>query len=503
VAAEQPIPSIRKRRLTIGANVLAQVVIAVILFGMVNWLAARHHHRFDWTRSRYYQLAEKTKQVLAALPEPLDVVVFIPAASEVEYIQKVLQDVRDLLREFQTHGRDKLRVEYVDPQRDLARARALVEKYKLDSPDVVIFAAGDRHKYVRLDEMVELESTGFGPMGGGQRVRAFKGEGQFLAAIQNVTAGTPPKVYFLTGHGERDPQDFDRQRGYSTLAQYIKRDNIVVESWNLLEKQSLPTDAAALIIAGPRTPFSKGEAAELDKYLKNRGRALFLLDARREVGLRALLEDWGVQLGDDLVVASGGRLLGTELMLVEAIGAQYAAHPVVAKLERVNTIFPYARTVRRRAATGAAAAPDAPQVTELVRTPAAFWAETNPDPEAIEFNPGADERGPLPLAVAVETSRPAGVDLTLGPTRLVVVGTSAFVENSILAGAPGNLDFFMNALNWLLQREAMLAVAPKVPQEFSLSMTPNQTRAVYFLTIGGMPLAVALVGLTVWMRRRK
>jgi hypothetical protein len=257
MAGEQSHPSIRRRRLVISANVAAQILIAVALFGMVNWLASRHHHRFDWTQSRYYQLADKTKQALAALSQPLDVVVFIPAASEVEYIQKVLQDVRDLLREFQTYGGDKLRVEYVDPQRDLARARALVEKYKLDSPDVVIFAAGDRHKYVRLDEMVELESTGFGPMGGGgQRVKAFKGEGEFLAAIQNVTGGTPPKVYFLTGHGERDPQDFDRQQGYSTLAQYIKRDNIVIASWNLLEQQRMPEDAAAIIIAGPRTPFS-------------------------------------------------------------------------------------------------------------------------------------------------------------------------------------------------------------------------------------------------------
>ena len=109
----------------------------------------------------------------------------------------------------------------------------------------------------------------------------------------------------------------------------------------------------------------------------------------------------------------------------------------------------------------------------------------------------------LPLAVAVETSHPEGVELALGTTRLVVVGTSAFLDNSTLPGAPSNLDFFMNSLNWLLQREQLIAVAPKLPQEFSLSMTPNQTRAVFLLTIGGMPLVVAFVGVTVWMSRRK
>lgn len=491
-----------KRRLTIGANVMAQILLAVALFAMVNWLVSRHYRRFDWTSTRYYALSEKTKQTLEALREPVDVVVFIPESSQIEYVQKVLQDVRDLLKEFQLYGRDRLRVEYVDPQRDLARARALVDKYKLDAPDVVIFASGSRHKYVRLDEMVELESAGF-MMGGGQRVRAFKGEGEFLAAIQRVTEEEPPKVFFLTGHGERDPDNFDRQNGYSTIAQYIRRDNIEVQKWNLLQQQTLPTNAAVVVIAGARTPYSSAELRELSRYLREGGRMMVLLDARVDSGLKPLLEEWNVKVGEDIVVASGGRLLGAELVLVEALGTDYGFHPIVNPLGGINTIFPYGRTVRQLPRTDRPTGPDSPRVTELVRTPAAFWAETNPDPEAMEYTPTEDERGALPLAVAVEASRPAGVELSVGQTRLVVIGSSSMVANSTIAGAPGNLDFFMNALNWLLQREQLIAVAPKRPQEFSLSMTPAQARAVYVLSIAGLPLAVAIVGLAVWIQRRK
>ncbi|MCS7049755.1 MAG: GldG family protein [Verrucomicrobiae bacterium] len=495
-------PSASKRRLTIGANVLAQIVLAMALFAMINWLASRHYQRYDWTSTRYYALSEKTKQTLAALREPVDVVVFIPEGSQVEYVQKVLQDVRDLLKEFQLYARDKLRVEYVDPQRDLARARALVEKYKLDSPDVVIFSTGNRHKYVRLDEMVELEHAGF-MMGGGQRVRAFKGEGEFLAAIQRVTEEEPPKVYFLTGHGERDPDNFDRQNGYSSIAQYIRRDNIEVLKWNLLQQQAMPTNAAAVIIAGPRTPYQSHELRELSRYLREGGRMMVLLDARQDSGLKSLLEEWQVSVGDDIVVASGGRLLGTELVLVEALGVDYGFHPIVNPLGGINTIFPYCRSVRRLTTTDRPAGPDAPRVTELVRTPPAFWAETNPDPEALEYTPNVDERGALSLAVAVETSRPAGVELSVAQTRLVVIGSSAMAANGTIGGAPGNLDFFMNTLNWLLQREQLIAVAPKRPQEFSLSMTPTQARTVYVLSIAGLPLAVAVLGLVVWIQRRK
>jgi ABC-type uncharacterized transport system involved in gliding motility auxiliary subunit len=433
------------------------------------------------------------------LKEPVDVIVFLPPTDKREYVEKILDDVRNLLAEFQFHGGNKLRVEYVDPQRDLARASQLVEQYKLDSPDVIIFASGGRHKYVRLDEMIDLENDRY-DMGGPPRVKAFKGEGVFLSAIQTVTEEESPKVYFLTGHGEHDPDATDQRDGYSELTRYIKRDNITVLKWNLLEKQNLPADAGAIVIAGPRNPFTVAEMNLLDQYLKNKGRLLVLLDPHTQTGFETFLERWNVQVDNDLAVAKGGLLLGTQLIVVDALGTDYAPHPITAKLEGVNTSFPYARSIRsaRRSQGGS---PDQPRVTELVKTPPSFWGETDADTEHTEFNPAQDIKGPLPLAVAVETSKPTGVDVNIGLTRAVIVGTSRFVDNSNLGG--GNLDFFMNSLNWLLQREQLVAVGPKMPAEFSLDMSPNQQRAVYALVIAGMPLTVAIIGIAVWLRRRK
>ena len=128
-------PTLRHRRLVIGANVLVQIVAVLALMVMVNWLTSRHYLRFDWTKSGYYKLSEKTKQMVGSLKEPVDVVVFLPESGRQEYVQKVLEDVRNLLKEFQFYGKDKLRVEYVDPQRDLARAQQLVTQYNLDSPE--------------------------------------------------------------------------------------------------------------------------------------------------------------------------------------------------------------------------------------------------------------------------------------------------------------------------------------------------------------------------------
>ena len=491
-------PTLRQRRLVIGANVLVQIVAVLVLLVMANGLASRHYARFDWTKSGYYKLSEKTRQVLTSLKEPVSVTVFLPESDKREYVEKILDDVRNLLKEFQFHGKNKLHVEYVDPQRDLARAQQLIEQYKLDTADLIIFASGGHHKYVRLDEMIDLDVDRL--EGGSTRVKTFKGEGMFLSAIQTVTEEESPKVDFLTGHGERDPENFDQREGCSELARYIKRDNITVEKWNLLEKQALPDAAGAIVIAGPRTPFTEAELNALEQYLKNKGRLLILLDPRTQTGLETLLQRWDVQVDNDLAVAKGGMLLGTELIIVNALGVDYSPHPITAKLGSVNTSFPYARSVRRAEhAQGDGA--DQPRVTELVRTPSAFWGETDLNTERMEFNAAQDIKGPLPLAVAVETGKPRGVNVDIGVTRLVVVGTSRFVDNNSLSG--GNLDFFMNSLNWLLQREQLVAVSPKTPEEFRLDMSSNQQRAVYALVICGMPLAVAMIGIAVWLRRRK
>ncbi len=340
------------------------------------------------------------------------------------------------------------------------------------------------------------------PYGDSVRVRSFRGEGAFLAAIQTVTEEEPPKVYFLAGHGERDPENFDPQRGYSTLASYLKRDNITVEKWNLLEQRELPADSGAIVIAGPRTAFLKAERDLLDQYLRGGGRLLVMIDPRASSGLESFLAEWSVELDNNLAVARGGALFGAELLIVDALGLTYANHPVTAKLAGINTSFAYARSVRA-AARPPQAGSDGPRVTELVQTPPSFWGETDLASERAVYEAEKDQPGPLNLAVAVETGNPRGVELGTGLSRMVVIGSSSFVDNATITTVTGNLDFMMNALNWLLQREQLIAVAPKLPQEFSLSMSEDEVRTVYWLTIGGMPFAVAVAGVMVWVRRRK
>ena len=67
-----------------------------------------------------------------------------------------------------------------------------------------------------------------------------------------------------------------------------------------------------------------------------------------------------------------------------------------------------------------------------------------------------------------------------------------------------NRDFLGYAVNWLLDRPALLqGIGPRPVAEFRLQMTPAQRRDVRWLLLGALPGVVLLFGGLVWLVRRK
>ena len=139
---------------------------------------------------------------------------------------------------------------------------------------------------------------------------------------------------------------------------------------------------------------------------------------------------------------------------------------------------------------------DAPQVDEL-----AFSG----DRSTLVGDPAALPRS-YPLMAAVEQKNPVGVASSHGSTRIVVVGDSLFLENTVIEGgiSGANRDFLGYAVNWLLDRPQLLnGVGPRTVSEFRLTMTRTQQVEIRWLLLGALPGAVLLLGGLVWLARRK
>ena len=86
--------------------------------------------------------------------------------------------------------------------------------------------------------------------------------------------------------------------------------------------------------------------------------------------------------------------------------------------------------------------------------------------------------------------------------RLVVVGDSDLATNTQLQNVP-NATFLANALNWLVERETLVGIPPKQPEQVKLSLTSTQLSRLTWLVLIILPGLVILAGLTVYLRRRR
>jgi hypothetical protein len=477
-----------KRKLAISLNTLLALCLAVLLVLMLNYLSYRHNYRMDWSRSRYYSLSDKTLSLLSGLTNRIDAIVFFQPG------YNGYEDVRNLLKEYE-YATPRMRIEWVDPDRDLARTEELMRKYRVDQANVVVFDAGGRGKYVTARDIAEYD---YSPVQFGQMPEriAFKGEQAFSSAIQSIVESRRPVIYFLQGHGERDVDNFNRAAGYSSLAQEIRRDNVDVRKLTLGEKQSIPADCDALVIAGPEKRISEQELSLIRIYLEQKGRLLAMLDAMTQTGLELLLADWGIRLADDVVVDATRTLSGRELFITK-----YEPHPITGRLKNETSILYLPRSVEPAvSAEEAGGAPDKPRVMPLAASSEAGWAESDLTQNPMKFDAGMDRPGPVSVAAAAERGPVPGIDVQIRPTRVVVFGDSDFVSNAALTG--GNTDFFLSALNWLLERAELMAIAPKLIEQNRLILTDVQLRTLHWIVVVVLPLLVAMGGALVWLRRR-
>lgn len=480
----------RRRRLRVAfrLNALVAIALCAVLLVMLNFLSYRQFKRWDVSRARFYKLSEKTLNLVGGLTNTVEITfLFSPDNG-------LFEDVKRLLAEYE-YACEAIEAQHVDPHRDLGRTRELAATYDIEDQDVLIVAYGDKARVIPSRELVEAEYTEISQPMVPSRVD-FLGEVVLSSTIKNLVQGRQPLVYFLQGHGERDIASFDEYDGYSDFAQAVRRDNIRLESLVLGERRAVPADADGLIIAAPVKKISQPELDILRDYLERSGRALLLLEPLRDAGLKPLLADWGTAIRDDLVWDHTRTLKGRELSVSE-----YRAHPITDSIQGITTVFYLPRSVQPLVSEDSAVDPaDKPRVVTLIASSEAGWAESDLEQQPRRFDPAEDQPGPVGIAVAVERGPDPGLAVEIPTTRMVVVGDSDFVANGALSG--GNADFALGALNWLLEREDMLAIEGKSFAQYRLTIERKQMRQLFLVVIAGLPGVMGVLGFVVWWIRR-
>ena len=465
------------RTTKMGTMSVVSILAMLAILVAVNYLGVRQNKRWDLTGNQIFSLSEQTLKVLRGLDAPAKLTVYDLATN--------FDRLKARLEEYAYQSK-QLTIEYVDIDREPARVRAA----NVTAPGTLVLEYKGRVERITMAEEQDIAN-----------------------AFIKATTGQEKKVYFVQGHGEKDPASADRT-GYSAVAEALKGDNYGFEKLVLAQTSAVPDGATAVVVAGPVTDFFPGEIDALKKYLAKGGTLFAMIDPAEKTGegtlpnFMAFLKEWGIEVGSDIVVdASGvGQMFGAGPTV--PVAASYPAHPITDRFN-LMTAYPLARSLTVAAVDGRT-----PQ--SIIETSDRSWAEKDLDGLAagtdvsLDATKG-DRQGPISLAVAVSaaaTDAPpapapaAGGDAPPRPeTRIVVVGDSDFAANVGL-GVQGNKDLFLNTLGWLSQQEGLIAVRPKAPEDRRLAMTADQVSQINILSIFLIPAAIFGLGIYTWWRRR-
>ena len=86
--------------------------------------------------------------------------------------------------------------------------------------------------------------------------------------------------------------------------------------------------------------------------------------------------------------------------------------------------------------------------------------------------------------------------------RVVVVGSSNWMENLMFSAPVANRDLVLNMMNWLTSDEDLISIRPKAPEDRRLHVTGSGLRIIFLTSVVFLPLIVIFSGVSVWWKRR-
>ncbi len=442
----------------------AATYILVIVAGVVaaNVLASRYNKTYDATANKRYSLSPQTAKMIKGLKQNATITYFNQSTQ--------FRAGKDLLDEYANLS-PKIRVQYVDPDKEPQLARA----------------DGIRNMGTA---MVEIGSKK-------EQAKSLTEEGITGAFIRDIKGGART-VCFVTGSGEHQIDNSNRD-GLSRLNGLLSGEGYQAKSIDLLQKAEVPSDCTTLVVAGPTHDYEQPEVDAIGKYIQGGGRALFMLDpplsaGRSEIAdndaLVKLLDGWGVTMEKDLILDLNpiGQMVGLGPQV--ALVTSYSSQPIVSEMRGSATGFPLSRSMKIKNTSKTS-------VQKLFATSNSSFATTNLSSPAVKVNDSQNQKGPFTIAAA--GSYETGKANSQG--RFVVIGSSTWASNQFL-NFNGNSDLALNAINWLSSDEDLISIHPKPPEDQRLTMTRAQLTMVRATSQFVLPLLVVAMGGLVWWKRR-
>ena len=513
------VQSIQKRRWSISRKTFSTsvfsasfIAVALALTVVVNLVVGALPSKttsIDCSYSKLYSITSDTKKAMKNLT---DVTIYALAAESKKdaQIDKVLGRYENLS--------NHIKVEYVNP----STKPYFYQDYTDSAPtqNSLIVVSGKRSKVIDYYDIYHYESNmDYSSYSYSNDLVGFDAEGQLTSAIEYVTmeADELPVIYQITGHDESSiGSDFQSA---------VEKANMSLSSIELLNEESVPDDASAIIINAPQKDFNEADAQKVIDYLKAGGKAIIVgsyTDADMP-NFDSILATYNVQLTKGVISENDAqhyyKMGGPFYLLSDVnssdyttnIGGNYVYVPATVGItypdtdsetdsESESTASDSESTDTEDGSSVTDSTDNKIAYTSLIDTTDQSVAKNDPNNMSDYAFEDGDDKGPFSIGLAIEQT----VDDS-NTTQLVVFGSPYIFSNDASQLTSNNITLFDDVTTKLIG-ETKLAASVIPEKEYTLS---NLTvSAVYTILLGLLftiiiPIVLIVCGIVIFVVRRK
>jgi ABC-type uncharacterized transport system involved in gliding motility auxiliary subunit len=307
-----------QKTLTIGT-----LLVAAVLFLAVNIMSNSmlHNLRLDFTENKLYTLSEGSKEILAAIKEPITLRLYFSKtlAKDHPYLTGYANRVKDLLLQYKSVAKGKIILSIIEPE-PFTEEEDRAVNYGLQG--VPVDEAGSE-LYFGL--VATNATTGKEVIPFIQAEKEDQLEYDITKLIANLEAAKQKTIAVISSlpiNGDNEEMAFMRQgRMPKPWVIWDQMQEMFMLKMLPSNFSVIPQDVKVLMLVDPKN-LSKDSLRAIDRFVMYGGRVLAFLDPYSEVAnsainvmqeeddgknsittLRPLLTSWGVKIIEDKVVA--------------------------------------------------------------------------------------------------------------------------------------------------------------------------------------------------------
>ena len=468
--------SVSVRNLSMGAYSSITIVIVVGLTVVVNMIVGKlpaKYTNIDVTSNQLYTITEQTEEILEKLTE--DVTIYVISAEDMA--DTTVNQTLKCYEDTSSH----ITVTYIDP---LVNPQ-FVNQYATSniSQNSIIVESERRFKVISYNDLYEseIDYTTYQ-----QNVTGYDAEGQLTSAIAYCTSEDMPKVYMIAGHNE-----YTLDSGFLTA---IEKENMEYETINLMDYETVPEDAAGIIIHAPETDFSSDDADKIITYLNQGGKVFITTEyAGTELpNFERILAEFGMVLQEGYVVDNNeDNYYQTPINLLPNV--EYATETSGLTGSYTYLLTPYAQgiSVPEEEVEGMT-------YTKLLTGSEQSIVKTNVAASTTFEKEEGDIDGPVCIGVKAEKALDDGIAVLY-----VFSSAQMFMDNADNAVSGNNKQLFSNIMGIVANHEVSVSIPVKSYAAEYLAASTGDIAFFGLIMVVMIPLSFIAVGMVIWLNRRK